>query len=263
MQRQNFPSARYYPSAPLRNRNSDLSIWISVDPMVDKYPNLSPYTYCTDNPVGIVDPEGKSGWPVVDTENKTITIYAKLYFYGSEATPKLSNKIATGIASQWNGANSTLLVAEEEYRVIFRISYETISEERAKELAKDNTDPRINFIRIAHDKKGKSSFTYGNGNSFWFNINDDLENSTTPSHEFGHGLGLSHPSSDLSQETERPDIMVPRNKPYGNRWSIINSSGIRVVNPNSRRVTEKNVQEAISNGCGKVNNVIFNEDGTH
>ena len=45
------PSARYY--------NSDLSIWLSVDPMVDKYPNLSPYTYCADNPVKLVDPDGR------------------------------------------------------------------------------------------------------------------------------------------------------------------------------------------------------------
>ena len=44
-------SARYY--------NSDLSIWISVDPMVDKYPNLSPYTYCADNPVRLVDWDGR------------------------------------------------------------------------------------------------------------------------------------------------------------------------------------------------------------
>ena len=71
MQRQNFSSARYYPSAPLRNRNSDLSIWLSVDPMVDKYPNLSPYTYCADNPVGLVDPDGKNfGW--IQDENGTV-----------------------------------------------------------------------------------------------------------------------------------------------------------------------------------------------
>ena len=43
--------ARYY--------NSDLSIWLGVDPMVDKYPNLSPYTYCADNPVRLVDMDGK------------------------------------------------------------------------------------------------------------------------------------------------------------------------------------------------------------
>ena len=43
--------ARYY--------SSDLSIWLSVDPMADKYPSLSPYTYCANNPVKLVDPNGE------------------------------------------------------------------------------------------------------------------------------------------------------------------------------------------------------------
>ena len=57
MQGQNSSlSARYY--------NSDLSIWLSVDPLVDKYPNLSPYTYCAGNPVRIFDPDGMEIWIV-------------------------------------------------------------------------------------------------------------------------------------------------------------------------------------------------------
>jgi len=43
--------SRYY--------SSDLSIWLSVDPMSGKYPSLSPYTYCADNPVKLVDPNGE------------------------------------------------------------------------------------------------------------------------------------------------------------------------------------------------------------
>ena len=33
--------------------------WFSVDPMADKYPNISPYTYCNWNPVKLVDPDGR------------------------------------------------------------------------------------------------------------------------------------------------------------------------------------------------------------
>ena len=44
--------SRYY--------SSDLSIWLSVDPMSDKYPSLSPYTYCANNPVKLVDPNGET-----------------------------------------------------------------------------------------------------------------------------------------------------------------------------------------------------------
>jgi len=43
--------SRYY--------SSDLSVWLSVDPMSDKYPSLSPYTYCANNPVKLVDPDGE------------------------------------------------------------------------------------------------------------------------------------------------------------------------------------------------------------
>ena len=34
---------------------SDFSFWLSVDPMADKYPNISPYAYCNWNPVMLVD----------------------------------------------------------------------------------------------------------------------------------------------------------------------------------------------------------------
>jgi hypothetical protein len=37
----------------------DLSIWLSVDPMSDKYPNLTPYAYCANNPVNRIDPDGR------------------------------------------------------------------------------------------------------------------------------------------------------------------------------------------------------------
>ena len=33
--------------------------WLSVDPMADKYPNISPYAYCAWNPVKFVDPDGR------------------------------------------------------------------------------------------------------------------------------------------------------------------------------------------------------------
>ena len=43
--------SRYY--------SSDLSVWLSVDPMAAKYPSLSPYVYCANNPVRLVDLDGE------------------------------------------------------------------------------------------------------------------------------------------------------------------------------------------------------------
>ena len=42
--------ARYY--------DSDLSLWLSVDPMADQRSWVSPYSYCQDNPVVKIDPTG-------------------------------------------------------------------------------------------------------------------------------------------------------------------------------------------------------------
>ncbi len=35
------------------------TMWLSVDPMADKYPSISPYAYCAWNPVRLVDPDGR------------------------------------------------------------------------------------------------------------------------------------------------------------------------------------------------------------
>ena len=51
--------ARYYDATLLTS-------WTAVDPMSDKYPNISPYAYCAWNPVKLVDPDGKDIVTLVD-----------------------------------------------------------------------------------------------------------------------------------------------------------------------------------------------------
>ena len=48
-----YYEARYYWSELLTS-------WLSVDPLADKYPGISPYAYCSWNPVKLVDPDGES-----------------------------------------------------------------------------------------------------------------------------------------------------------------------------------------------------------
>ena len=47
-----YYGARYYWSELLTG-------WLSVDPMMDKYPSISPYAYCAWNPIKLVDPDGE------------------------------------------------------------------------------------------------------------------------------------------------------------------------------------------------------------
>jgi RHS repeat-associated protein len=59
--------ARYY--------SSDLSIWLSVDPLADKRPSLSPYNYCQWSPVMKVDPTGMLDSEHIDETGNTIAHY--------------------------------------------------------------------------------------------------------------------------------------------------------------------------------------------
>ncbi|MCR5588688.1 MAG: RHS repeat-associated core domain-containing protein [Bacteroidales bacterium] len=36
-----------------------MTMWLSVDPLADKYPSISPYAYCAWNPIKLVDPDGR------------------------------------------------------------------------------------------------------------------------------------------------------------------------------------------------------------
>ncbi len=57
-----YYGARYYTDR--------LSICLSVDPLADKYPHLSSYAYCADNPVKYIDPDGMK---IVGTDGKPVT----------------------------------------------------------------------------------------------------------------------------------------------------------------------------------------------
>ena len=49
-----YYGARYYEPR--------LSLWISVDPSKEKYPDISSYTYCHNSPIVIIDPDGKDDY---------------------------------------------------------------------------------------------------------------------------------------------------------------------------------------------------------
>ena len=60
-----YYGARYYWSEVLTG-------WLSVDPMMDMYPGMSPYHYCHWNPINLIDPDGRidDEWKVNKCGNK-------------------------------------------------------------------------------------------------------------------------------------------------------------------------------------------------
>ena len=73
--------ARYY--------DSDLMTgWLSVDPMADKFPNISPYNYCNWNPVKLVDQDGEFPF-VTNIVGAAISMFVE---YGGQVVENLAEK---------------------------------------------------------------------------------------------------------------------------------------------------------------------------
>ena len=47
-----------------------MAMWLSVDPMADKYPSISPYAYCAWNPLNVVDPNGLDTFHIFINEGR-------------------------------------------------------------------------------------------------------------------------------------------------------------------------------------------------
>ena len=71
-----YYGARYY--------DPKVSIWLSVDPLAEKFPSWSPYNYTMNNPINMIDPDGRAPSDIVFFNNKgqeisRITRWVKLF----------------------------------------------------------------------------------------------------------------------------------------------------------------------------------------
>jgi RHS repeat-associated protein len=89
--------ARYY--------DSDISIWLTVDPMASQYPSLTPYAYCANNPVVLEDPDGRK-----IRFAKGSSAQFKAAFKAS--IEHLNKHQVGGIASSLEKSNRTYYIAE-------------------------------------------------------------------------------------------------------------------------------------------------------
>ena len=69
-----YYGARYYEPR--------LSLWMSTDPLQEKYPNINTYCYTINNPIIFIDPDGKDWFKYQAKNEKTATWH---YHKGSSA----------------------------------------------------------------------------------------------------------------------------------------------------------------------------------
>lgn len=229
--------------------------WFSVDPLSEEFSNWSPYNFVYNNPLNYIDPDGRSGEPVIDKKNKTITVHSNMIFYGGAANNDIAKSTASDIQNAWNAASGKVSIDGAEYSVQFSITGSYRSDLTKSEVEK-NTDIKNNYIRLEETVAGGISFMddAGSNTGYFLLKNIAADGSTTEGHEYGHGLGLGHPTQTDVRGFGPPGIMYPRGTIVDpeyqyNKKAPAGSYG-GTVNPEKRKVTQQDINNL---GLDKVN----------
>ncbi len=188
-----YYGARYYWSEILTG-------WLSVDPMIDKYPSLSPYAYCIWNPIITIDPDGNDGRVVVKQSNGRTSITISTTIYLRSDAMKRSDLVNLMKHAQFE-ANSILKTRYfEEYNceVSFNVQYKMYNGETLQPGDNMmNVDPNCTDVSgVFGTEETKYGVVVGGLAGNVGNINSDICSSIGASkgkgvlHETLHCLGL-------------------------------------------------------------------------
>jgi hypothetical protein len=76
--------------------------WMSPDPLSEEFPDYSPYTFCFNNPMKFVDPDGRAPQWIVGTDGKAVT-----HTTNSDGSVKWSSNASTDTQRIGNSLNNT------------------------------------------------------------------------------------------------------------------------------------------------------------
>ncbi len=195
--------ARYY--------NPDLSLWLSVDPMSDKYPSLSPYNYCAWNPMKLVDPDGAK-IRVTDKQSQQNIRYSlskkdAKYVRFDKNGNILANKLNKHKSNSANfNALKTLARSNTEYVFSIATSYNdsqknvelatnrkegtigvTLTPDNTIDPSPDNNVYIITSSKLSEDKQVENLAHEAYGHAFFYELKQQGED-VNPYHEYHNVL---------------------------------------------------------------------------
>lgn len=176
-----------------RNYDPQIGRWTSPDPIADKWNSYAPYNYAVNNPINVIDPDGRDAIFTYDEETKTLTISAKIYYQGKgitkdkDARAKLMEGINKDLKEVYK--DGTVKVGDVEYTVKFDVTAEINDDIKQEDLkAGENimtadTDSKgllqPDGTKRENVQGGKSNMGYLKTAGSWADV-----------HEIGHMLGF-------------------------------------------------------------------------
>ena len=229
-------------------------LFISVDPMADKYPSLSPYAYCACNPINLVDPDGEENVIyIVNIQGKNSSIdINKLITEVNNRFEKLGLETRAMLAPDGKSFNPEYMDKTDSYAVIgnfFDVKDFISTKDDSKaitgwnggtynpERSENNNTRKGNYIAVdasglssianllGFDKTEMAALTilHGAGHNAGFNHSDDI----ISSRRFGQdkenaAIMLSGPALKGQRDNGLDNIMHPdHNKKYIERMQTV------------------------------------------
>ena len=177
-----------------------MAMWLSVDPMADKYPGISPYAYCSWNPIKLIDPDGRDGVVVVNQRKKEIVVKVNLVFYTSSSqgrkwVERAADNYVKNIKNAWK--DTRIKVGPADFTLKFDINYNV--DMLARDESKRQYNGTNNYIDIVFGNIRSNVTNCHDGK--WKYTEDPQKNSGA--HEFGHIVGLRDRYVDFTDENNK------------------------------------------------------------
>jgi RHS repeat-associated protein len=178
--------------------NSRLGKWISVDPLENLYPYMSPYAYVANSPISLADPDGKRiiiywkknfwGKPVMHITVSGVVINSTRKVLPDFEVRNASLEIRQNLESHYNKDYGSFKV-----KIHYKMKVGTMSDATPDDHVIHLTNKTDLIDAYGRQMQGYTNAIGGkvmwlNYTDFWYNL--DIP---TPAHEFGHWLGLLHP----------------------------------------------------------------------
>ena len=182
-----------------RNYDPVMGRFTTMDPLAEKYFSISPYAYCLNNPIKLVDPDGRDA--VIAIYGNQITVSANVYLYGAGATNAVRSQYQSDVNAKWGGTYSATSANGTSFDVSVNVNFSLYGgkEKNNPTIIPESWNPfnRDNFVEVgAGDKR---SYVQGGDEGVWRSQGRNgmtLAQDNPAPHEVGHLLGLGDRYTD-------------------------------------------------------------------
>ena len=216
-----YYGARYLDPAGAR--------WLSVDPLWINHPDKTPYNYCLNNPVKMMDPDGRNGVVTGEGTAEDPYVVTANYYYNpndfSEDPESITGLRSAIQAYNNNGKPWKVVLPDRKGRVFVKMNLNLKeSDDPRKDATSDYSNPDYNDLRnVCYGNIVRNSTDspkkWGGSDGFSISINvNAFKNETGYTftetivgvwiHEIGHNLGLTHQDRYDDQHRNRTYIMI-------------------------------------------------------